>query len=88
MRIRAVSIGVAIVAVAAVLAGCTYRRVTYMPDGRVGYGVACNRFYEDWSSCMVKAGRLCGNRGYTVYYSDEVNRELIVGCKAVTAPRQ
>ena len=85
---RAVSIGVAIVAVGAVLAGCTYRRVTYMPEGRVVYGVTCNRLYEDWSSCMVKAGRLCGSRGYTVYYSDEVNRELIVGCKSVTAQRQ
>lgn len=82
---RAVGIGVAIVAVGVVLSGCAYRRVTYMPDGRVGYGVTCNRIYEDWSSCMVKAGRLCGTRGYTVYYSDEVNRELIVGCKAVTA---
>lgn len=84
---RAVTIGMMMVAVGAVLGGCAYRRVTYMPDGRVGYGIACNRFYEDWSSCMVKAGRLCGSRGYKVYYSDEVNRELIVGCKAAPTLR-
>lgn len=84
---RAVSVGVVIVAIGASLAGCANRRVTYMPDGRVGYGVVCNRFYEQWSSCMVKAGRLCGRRGYNVYYSDEVNGELIVGCKAAPALR-
>jgi hypothetical protein len=77
-----VSVGTLIVAVAAGLASCASRPITYMPDGRAGYGVTCNRFYESWSSCLIQAGRLCGSRGYTTYYSDEVNRELIVGCKA------
>jgi hypothetical protein len=66
---------------AALLAGCAHDRMTYLPDGRVGYGVSCQHFYQDWSSCVVKAGRLCRGNGYTVSYSDEVNRELIVGCK-------
>lgn len=85
---RAMSVGLMMVAIGAALAGCTIHRITYMPDGRAGYGVTCDRFYESWSDCMVKAGRLCGRRGYTTYYSDEVNRELIVGCKAVPALQQ
>lgn len=70
------------VAVAAALASCASRPITYMPDGRVGDGVTCNRLYQDWSSCMVKARHLCGSRGYTTYHSDEINRDLIVGSKA------
>lgn len=84
---RAMSIALIMAAVGAALGGCAIHPITYMPDGRVGYAVTCDRFYEDWSSCMVKVGRLCGRRGYAVYYSDEVNRELIAGCRAAPALR-
>jgi hypothetical protein len=60
------------------LTGCTHSRVTYLPDGRVGYAISCHR----WTSCLTKAGQLCRNKGYTLAYSDEVTGELIAGCKA------
>jgi hypothetical protein len=63
------------------LTGCTHSRMTYLPDGRAGYAISCSHFYQSWSSCVTKAGRLCRTKGYTVGYSDEVNGELIVGCK-------
>jgi hypothetical protein len=63
------------------LAACTHPRMTYLPDGRAGYAISCNRFYQNWSSCVTKAGRLCRTKGYTVSYSDEVNGQMIVGCK-------
>jgi hypothetical protein len=71
-----------LLAVAAVsLAGCSSNRVTYLPDGRKGYAISCGHFYQDWSSCAIRAGRLCRAKGYTVSYSDEVDRQMIVGCK-------
>jgi hypothetical protein len=79
-----------LVAVAsASLAGCSSSRVTYLPDGRKGYAVSCGHFYQTWGSCAIRAGRLCRSKGYTVSYSDEVDRQMIVGCKDVTtAARQ
>jgi hypothetical protein len=67
------------------LIGCTHSRMTYLPDGRAGYAISCSRFYQNWSSCVTRAGRLCRTRGYTVSYSDEVNGQMIVGCKTASA---
>jgi hypothetical protein len=67
------------------LMGCTHSRMTYLPDGRAGYAISCSHFYQNWSSCVTKAGRLCRSRGYTVSYSDEVNGQMIVGCNAAGA---
>lgn len=61
--------------------GCSHTRMTYLPDGRAGYAISCGHFYQNWSSCVTKAGRLCRTKGYTVSYSDEVNGQMIVGCK-------
>jgi hypothetical protein len=50
-------------------------------DGRAGYAISCSHFYQNWSSCGTKAGRLCRTKGHTVSYSDEVNAQMIVGYK-------
>lgn len=68
-------------ALSGAVAGCTHSKMTYLPDGRAGYAISCSRFYQSWSSCVTKAGRLCRTKGYTVSYSDEVNGQMIVGCK-------
>lgn len=73
------------VVVAGSLAGCSSNRVTFLPDGRKGYAISFGHFYQDWSSCTIRAGRLCRAKGYTVSYSDEVDRQMIVGCKDTTA---
>jgi hypothetical protein len=36
---------------------------TYTPDGRKGYIVHCG--FMNWGSCIAKAGRVCGEEGYT-----------------------
>jgi hypothetical protein len=59
------SMWIAMMIAGASLAGCASERVTYLPDGRRGYGVSCGHFYQDWSSCVIRAGRLCREKGYT-----------------------
>jgi hypothetical protein len=79
--VRGLVLGIVAMTVGASLVGCAHDRRTYLADGRPGYGVSCRHFYQDWSSCVLRAGQLCRNQGYTVAYSDEIDRELIVGCK-------
>lgn len=60
--------------------GCASRRITYLPDGRRGYVVTCGAPLQSWTSCLARAGRLCGAGGYVVGYENEIERELIVSC--------
>ena len=45
--------------------------------GQFRHAVAISR-----DSCLVKAGRICGARGYDIIESDKYDRTLLIGCKA------
>lgn len=64
-----------------VLSGCGSTHATYAPDGRRGFAVSCGGLLSSWSSCLVKAGRACGNRGYDTIKGNEEDRILLVACK-------
>ena len=61
--------------------GCVNSHGTYLSTGNRGYSLSCGGLATSWTSCLVKAGRLCGQRGYSIAYSDEINREMLVECK-------
>jgi hypothetical protein len=63
------------------LAGCSSVHTTYAPDGRRGFAITCGGFLNDWSSCLVKAGRACGNRGYDLVKGNEEDRDMLIACK-------
>ena len=64
--------------------GCMHSRATHLADGQRGYSISCAAVGHKWTSCLVRAGRLCGERGYLVSYADEIERELLVECKGAT----
>jgi len=66
---------------ACALASCSSVRSTYVPDGRRGFVVSCGGVLNDWSSCLVKAGRACGNHGYDVIKGTEEDRSMLIACK-------
>jgi hypothetical protein len=70
-----------IIIVAFAVSACAGRMATYAPDGRRGYAVSCTGLLSSWSSCLVKAGRACGNRGYDVIKGSEEDRALLIACK-------
>ncbi len=73
-------------AVAAIaLVACSGPRTVYQPDGSKGYAITCKGLFNSWSSCLEKAGKLCGTRGYTAIRSEEYDRELMVSCKSAAA---
>jgi hypothetical protein len=67
------------------IGGCVHSKPTYLADGKPGYAINCDSFTTSWASCLIRAGKLCRNDGYSVTYADEVNRELLVECKSVEA---
>jgi hypothetical protein len=66
----------------AALCGCVHSKSTYLADGKAGYAIRCDSFTTNWASCLIRAGKLCRNAGYSVSYADEVNRELLVECRS------
>lgn len=62
------------------LAGCTHMTPTHVADGRQSYLIKCKGWANSWTSCLVKAGNVCGSRGYSVNQSDEYDRVLMVAC--------
>jgi len=54
---------------------------TYAPDGRRGFVITCGGFLNSWSSCLVQAGRACGNRGYETIKGSEEDRSMLIACK-------
>ncbi len=68
-------------AIAVISVSCSSQHATYMPDGRRGFVVTCGGFLNSWSSCLVKAGRACGNRGYDTLQGSEEDRSLLIACK-------
>jgi hypothetical protein len=69
-------------------AGCGTPHATYAPDGRRSYVITCNGFLNSYSSCLVKAGRACGNNGYDTLKGGDDERTLFIACKVppVTKP--
>jgi hypothetical protein len=63
------------------LAACSSVHSTYVADGRRGFVVTCGGFLNSWSSCLVKAGRACGNRGYETIKGSEEDRSMMIACK-------
>lgn len=66
---------------AASLTACSSQRQTYVPDGRRGYVINCGGLLAKSSSCLVKAGRACGNRGYDVVKGTEEDGSVLIACK-------
>jgi hypothetical protein len=72
--------GICVLATVA-LVSCASLRKTYLADGSRGYAVSCRGFLNTWDSCLVKAGRICGARGYDTIEGDRYDRTLLIGCK-------
>ena len=70
--------------IGAALCGCRSVKPTYLADGQKGYLVRCSGPMKRWSSCVTTAGKVCGQRGYSIRYQDELERELLVSCKGNT----
>jgi hypothetical protein len=62
-------------------ASCSGQHATYAPDGRRGFAITCSGFLNTWSSCLVKAGRACGSRGYEQIQGSEDDRSMLIACK-------
>jgi hypothetical protein len=73
-------VSVALVALA--IAACSSQHFTYAPDGRRGYVITCGGFLNSFASCLVKAGRACGNNGYDTLKGGEDDRSILIACKA------
>ena len=71
----------AAVAITLALVACGGVHPTYAPDGRRGFVITCGGFLNTWSSCLVQAGRACGNRGYETIKGSEEDRSMLVACK-------
>jgi len=67
------------------LISCAGQRTTYLADGSKGYAVHCRGLLNTWDSCLVKAGRICGTRGYNTITEDQYDRTLLFGCKSSAA---
>jgi len=70
-----------VLAAAFAAGGCTSQHTTYAPDGRRGFVITCGGVLNDYSSCLVKAGRACGNRGYDTLKDSPEDREIFIACK-------
>ena len=62
------------------LASCASLKTTYLADGNRGYAISCRGFLNSWESCLVKAGRICGARGYEMIEGSRFDRTMIIGC--------
>jgi hypothetical protein len=74
---RPVGVGLIIAVV-----GCTGVKTTNLPKGQKGYVVSCSGLTKTWNACLIRAGRLCGDRGYVIAQSDEVERWMMLSCNA------
>jgi hypothetical protein len=71
--------------VALCFSACTSVHATYVPDGRRGFAITCGGLLDSWSSCLVKAGRACGNLGYENIKGNEDDRAMLIACKLSAA---
>lgn len=63
------------------LVSCTHVHMANVEDGRQGYYISCKGWSNSWTSCLVKAGRVCGVRGFEKLHDDEYDRTLVVACR-------
>jgi hypothetical protein len=70
-----------VLSVALMATACSSPRATYLPDGQKAYAISCKGYLNSWQSCLVRAGRICGTRGYNAIRSEEADRELLFACK-------
>jgi len=68
------------------LASCANARRTYLDTGARGYLITCGGFFNQWESCLVKAGRTCRGSGYDTIRSVEYDRVLLISCKTPAMP--
>jgi hypothetical protein len=80
MRISRFQARLIVASIALSIVACSSVRGTYVPDGRRGFAVTCGGLLNSWSSCLVKAGRACGNRGYETLQGSEDDRSLLIAC--------
>ena len=80
--IRSWAAAVTCVLTSTTLVSCANSRTTYLADGTQGYSVSCRGMLNTWDSCLVKAGRICGSRGYTTINESQYDRTLMFGCKS------
>jgi hypothetical protein len=79
------AVATAWVLVSVTLSACGSLRTTYLANGDKGYAISCRGLLNTWDSCLVKAGRICGSRGYDTIEGDKYDRTMIIGCKAPAA---
>ena len=62
------------------LGGCIVAKPVYGPDGRQAHAITCSgSIGVDWSDCFIKAGEICGARGYTTWNQSASQSSLISG---------
>jgi hypothetical protein len=65
---------------ATLIGGCVRVHPTYLASGEKGYAINCSAFMRTYENCLIRAGRVCGPKGYTIVYDDEVDRRMLVSC--------
>jgi hypothetical protein len=80
--IRRVLAAAAALPIALGLPACSTQHATYAADGRKAYVITCEGYLSSYSTCLVKAGRACGGRGYDTLRGGEDDRSLLIACKA------
>lgn len=63
--IASASRGLALAAVC-IVAGCAAPRTATLPDGTFAYRIDCDGTARGLNYCLEKAGKSCGERGYTI----------------------
>ncbi len=61
-------------------AACSTQHSTYVPDGRRGFVVTCAGILDSPASCLIKAGRACGNHGYETIKGSDEDRTMLIAC--------
>jgi hypothetical protein len=80
--IRRALAAAATVSITMALPACSTQHATYAADGRKAYVITCEGYLSSYSTCLVKAGRACGGRGYDTLRGGEDERSLLIACKA------
>jgi hypothetical protein len=68
---------IAVIAIAALLTGCTVAKAVYLPDGRSAAQLSCSGWANSWGQCEKTAGDMCGSRGYDV--ADKHEETVYIG---------
>lgn len=76
LNLRRISFTALAVTVGTPLGGCTSIKQTYLPTGAPGYVLTC----RSYRNCIVKAGRLCRQNGYTIESRDFLDGLLVIRC--------